>query len=295
MMNQEKERVIQNRSNLFENLSQANEMSDQSNWIEHKTCWEWSASQGTPSWLRARQGRITASKMSAACGMSPFDRDPFVLANQIACVPGHEQFFTPVQAQRMAFGLSHEPMARQWISDQLKRPIAQHGLMAWKEDDRIAASLDGIIVEFNTSERRRGIEIKCPVAMYKSLLGKSPEQISVRDIYRTHYDQMMTCGVIAGLEQMVYVVCGQDGINAYTVLDVDLAYFNRELYPKAIDFYQGEVESVMRQNGISRLPIPDKTTISKRDEQDKWGTLIQQPLSSSLDGYKDRVVHRRYE
>ncbi len=222
-------------------------------WIDAPTCWEWTAPQGSSDWLHARQGRITASKITGAVGESPFDRDPWALAASIACIPGVQDVPDEAAQARMAYGREHEPGVREWTSLWLKKPIRETGLMVWKKDSRFAASLDGIVIDDSETAPTRGIEIKCPVRMYPSLRGKTPEQIQRQDIYRTHYDQMMLCGVIAGLKEMIYVVCSQQQERAIAIIPVDYVYVTRVLYPCACTFHLEYVVPLLREHEIAVL------------------------------------------
>ena len=132
--------------------------------------------QGSPEWLQARIGRVTASRMSAVCAKgkngAPSTTRAACMGELIAeYLTGQvAENYTNADMQR---GTELEPLARAAYEVKTRQMVAQVGLVLHPENDRFAASPDGIVGADGL------LEIKCPrthVHIAYLLAGKPPAE-----------------------------------------------------------------------------------------------------------------------
>lgn len=132
--------------------------------------------QGTPEWLAARTGRLTASRMSAimAKGKSgaPSATRAACMGELIAEYLTGQSGETYMNAD-MQRGLDLEPMARAAYEAKTRQFVDQVGLVLHPKNERWGASPDGVVDDDGL------LEIKCPrthVHIEYLLAGKPPAQ-----------------------------------------------------------------------------------------------------------------------
>jgi len=208
------------------------------------------ASQGSEEWRKLRCGRITSSTLSYCVGRTGFKTSKYEVANKICNLEEMET------NSYMQHGIEMEPIIRDWYSDTLKKPIKELGIAIWKEDPRFGGSLDGEI------DGEEGIEIKAPAKMYQKLIdyieakkkGYTFYPGYHEHIFNSHYDQMTCNAVITNKKYMHYIVVCTDTQKAFIQrFPVDMELWEKELYPKACEFYDKYVIPTMIQYNINRI------------------------------------------
>ena len=192
--------------------------------------------QGSPDWLKMRKGRITMSNMGKVVGHAPY----CTLSKEdlgLVLMGLKKEEFSVDAIKRMRKGNLYELPVRNQLSKRINRKISETGFAVWKQDERFGASLDGIVDE-NT-----GIEIKCPAYMYKPIEeymnNKNRDPNSVSHIWKSQYDQIIGNGVITGRKNMIFCVYGIEDKKFFIQnVPVDYDYWNKFLYPTAVDFYE---------------------------------------------------------
>jgi putative phage-type endonuclease len=114
------------------------------------------APQGTPEWLQARAGVITASAFSTCLmGLKTKGRRDYMIDKATEIITGN-----PVgggyQSPAMRRGNELEPDARGYYTILTGNPVAESGLIYLNELKRIGASVDGLVGEEGL------VEFKCP-------------------------------------------------------------------------------------------------------------------------------------
>lgn len=208
------------------------------------------ASQGSEEWHKLRCGRITSSTLSSCVGRGGFRVSKHETASKICNL---EKFETNSYMQH---GITMEPIIRDWYAETINKPIKELGIAIWKNDPRFGGSLDG---EINEEE---GIEIKAPNKMYQRLVefieskkkGYTFYPGYHEHIFNSHYDQMTCNGIITNKKYMHYIVVCTDTQQAFTQrFPVDTILWEKELYPKACEFYDKYVVPLMDSNGLVRF------------------------------------------
>lgn len=132
--------------------------------------------QGTPEWLAARTGRITASRMSAVMAKG---RNGAPSATRAACmVELIAEYMTglPVETYTnadMQRGTDLEPEARAAYEVKTGQMVSEVGLVLHPRNERFGASPDGVVGDDGL------LEIKCPrthVHIAYTLAGKPPAE-----------------------------------------------------------------------------------------------------------------------
>jgi hypothetical protein len=217
---------------------------------EQETCYVSADIQGSENWKSLRYGRITMSNISSCTDRSGYKTDKEYLARLICGIEKTES--NPY----MVHGMKMEPIIRDWYSDLITKPITEVGLAIWKKDSRFGGSLDGQINDYE------GIEIKAPNKMYYKLV----EYIEAKKkgftfpsgyhehIFNSHYDQMLGNAIITNKKYMHYVVVCTDTQQAFTQrFSTDFDLWEKEIYPKACNFYDTYIEPLMTQYNIRRI------------------------------------------
>jgi putative phage-type endonuclease len=122
--------------------------------------------QGTPEWKAARSGRVTASRVKDILAQGKGGKESASRADirfQIVCEmlsgePQDDVFFS----KDMAWGVDKEPLARGAYGVEMGCIVDQVGMVIHPQDDRCAASPDGM-VNWDGENAPEGLcEIKCP-------------------------------------------------------------------------------------------------------------------------------------
>jgi hypothetical protein len=138
----------------------------------------------------------------------------------------------PVTAA-MRHGIQQEASVRQWYAQSKGITVEEVGLAVPKWEERIGASLDGVVGEDGM------LEIKCPVAIYPELLVHqnkvqagwvAPEHYH-EHIKLSHYAQMQGGMAVTARQWCDYLVCST---------------FTQQVYLERIYFNQPYWESVLR-------------------------------------------------
>ena len=194
--------------------------------------------QGSRDWHFMRKGRITMSNLGKIVGHAPYCT---LTQEEIGkCMKGEKkEDFSEEARKRMDLGNQFEGPVRDYLAKKLGTEIKETGFAIWRKDPRFGASLDGVI------DDETGIEIKCPVKMYKPIdefmkrqqEGKTTED-EIDHIWKSQYDQIIGNGVITGRKWMIFCVYSiSEKRIFYQKIKVDYDYWYNFLYPNACDFY----------------------------------------------------------
>ena len=156
----------------------------------------------------------------------------------------------------MHIGITGEPMLRQWYSDYIGVKIEEVGIAVWKKDPRFRASLDG-------KYGNKGVEFKITENIYKPLMyyyhtrsknyNNLPPVTQYTHIWESHYNQMIQCMKICGLDSIDYVVSGYKENKVYIekILPNENAW--NSLHTDCCLFLDNYVEPLMIQHNIKRI------------------------------------------
>jgi hypothetical protein len=215
-------------------------------WKESKTCWYSLAAQCTPEWDKLHVGCISASRNTTLIGRSKFSPETPEIA-ALECVGLHKKSFDSKALDRMSIGLKGEPIIRDWYSDYIGDKIEEVGIAVWKEDPRFRASLDGLY-----GGGTKGVEFKITKELYEPL---SQHLTSSKNnhIWDTHYNQMIQCIAICGLDYIDYVVSSYNTNEVY----IEKVYPDperwKEIYIEGCKFLDQYVTPLMKEHGIERI------------------------------------------
>lgn len=115
--------------------------------------------QGTQAWLDARMGMITASRVGAILGVSPFGKREDTLREMVRETLGAEREFTGNVAT--TWGSKFEDEARQAYEAHTGSLVIETGMHVHPNINYLAASPDGLVDENGL------VEIKCPYSLKK--------------------------------------------------------------------------------------------------------------------------------
>ena len=118
------------------------------------------AAQGTPEWLQARAGVITASNLSKVTskgrGSAPsLTRETYMIEKATEILTG-KPIAEGYKSDAMQRGNDMESEAREYYEMISRNPVEQIGLCYLNELKRIGASVDGLVGDEGL------VEIKCP-------------------------------------------------------------------------------------------------------------------------------------
>ena len=178
------------------------------------------APQGSPDWLRARVGRITASSAAAAAGNGDYpptaNKQSYELLARRLC--GLEP---PLRrTDDMEWGSKMEPSVRRWFQHVYMRErlgrvvdIREVGLAVPEHHQWLGASLDGEIFDSDglgnfDAVATEMLEIKAPRRLKPILLerGKPGYDLALKTLPRDHYYQMQLCMYVTRKQACWYVV-----------------------------------------------------------------------------------------
>lgn len=200
--------------------------------------------QGSPKWKEARKLRITASNVGTVCSHNKFK----------SCEKYEKEFtgeteviYSELNKYFMNIGTQYEPIARKWYCSTFKKIVLEYGFAVRKDDVRIGASIDGLVLEnMNSleSESDTIIEIKCPKFMYKPISDYMKNSSNLKNseylfehINKTHYDQMQCSMWTLGKKFCDYVVYSvKDGGRFVQRIPFDNNYWENMLYPCIKEF-----------------------------------------------------------
>jgi hypothetical protein len=211
--------------------------------------------QSSEEWKNLRIGRITMSNIASCTGRSNYKSEPDEICDIICGIKKIES------NAYMEHGVQMEPIIRDWYSESIEKPIKEIGLAVWKKDPRFGGSLDGEIIDEHGNSLE-GIEIKAPKKMYWKLIeyieckkkGYSFSPGYHEHVFNSHYDQMTGNAIITDKKYMHYVVVCSDTQQAFVQrFPVDFDLWEKELYPKACEFYENFVEPKMNNLGLKRI------------------------------------------
>lgn len=122
--------------------------------------------QGSPEWIDARIGRVTASRIKDILSQGKGGKESSSRADyrmQLACEvltgqPQEDTFFS----KEMAHGVDQEPFARAAYGVFEGVIVDQVGMVIHPKDDRCAASPDGVVNWDGEASPEGLVEIKCP-------------------------------------------------------------------------------------------------------------------------------------
>jgi len=130
--------------------------------------------QRSPEWYVQAYTTLTASELGSLLG-SPRSRAQLILSkvNPVAR-PSKSLAIPTLYMNAMDWGVRFEPVVKQLYEYKYSAAIRELGRIVYREDERCAASPDGLIYTSNQPERiGRLIEIKCPVTRQPD--GKVPK------------------------------------------------------------------------------------------------------------------------
>lgn len=233
---------------------------------ERETCWMMNPPQLSEEWHRWKIGRLGSSHIGVVMNHLPhvtFDDDYI----EESIIKTKTKIFSAVEQERMAYGTLQEKEIQERYAKHIGKELANVSLAIWKNDARMAGSLD---FEFADNPKAGG-EIKAPgkapvrfVEYFNAQKNKyiSPHrrcryEKQMHHIYRNHYDQMIYNGIITNKNTMHYVIEDRATKSLYyDSFPVDEQYFWSQLYPAAQDALL-EIDELLKLRGQTRLSLID--------------------------------------
>jgi putative phage-type endonuclease len=153
--------------------------------------------QGSREWLKARQGKITGSRVGSILGVSKWNKTSDVMREMVREYFDADREFTGNIATR--WGNEHEPIAKQDAIIEISNLEGEEvyclddGFLTHPAIDWIGASPDGLLGKMRDEEIIYGLEIKCPFSLI------------IKDhIPQDHICQMQLCMAVYGLSEWWY-------------------------------------------------------------------------------------------
>lgn len=190
-------------------------------WKECKEYWELNVPQKDPLWMKSRLYRVTGSACGNFSGMLPSKFNNVEECSDIICGLKTKE----IDEEHMVYvqdGIKNEPLAREWLSKHIGKPIVERSLIIPKWDlKRIGVSVDGEIMD---DECNGIVEIKCPPKMYPRLqehitslkMGFKPPSNYYQHIWPGHYCQMQLGMAIMNKQYCIYMVYCKNENKIYT-------------------------------------------------------------------------------
>ena len=206
--------------------------------------------QGTPEWLAARTGRITASRMSAVMAKgkagAPSTTRAAVMGELIAeYLTGQPtEGYTNADMQR---GTDLEPAARAAYEVAKGLMVREVGLVLHPNNERFGASPDGVVDDDGL------LEIKCPrthVHIEYMLAGKPPTQ------YLPQMAWQAACCERKWVDFASYCPAMPDGLRLFVARYVPTPSYIAELESEASAFL-GEMMAKIKQLHAIGTPLAD--------------------------------------
>lgn len=191
--------------------------------------------QRSQAWLDARVGRVTGSRIGAILGLSPWQSADDVLRAMVREAHGAESEFQGNAATE--YGTFHESGAIAEFELQAEAEVQECGLFVHPEHDWLAASPDGIVVDWQ-GLGPHVLEVKCPYSMRDNppimfrILVDQPH-------YHAQVQYEMLC---SGLDRAVFVQWCPSGL---VWEDVDLDHdFIADTLPRLAAFHRRYLKAV---------------------------------------------------
>lgn len=166
-----------------------------------------------------------------------------------------EHEFTELQLENMNIGIKGESTIRKWYSNHIQKPVREVGVSVWKKNKIFRGSLDAYVTEEWCAE------FKIPRQMYRPLIeyfecikkGYTPEDNIQKNIYNSHYDQMIMNINIHNMLFCDYIVTSANTGQVY----IDRIYNNEKhwnmIYEKGLDFYKNYIIPRMIKHNLNRI------------------------------------------
>lgn len=199
-----------------------------SEWIDCGTYWLSTHPQRSDGWFKYRAKRLTASNFGAIMPDNTY-YNPMKIASKILGFGQPE-----VVSEAMLHGVKFEDSAREYYENVTGTKVEELGLAIPKWDNRIGASLDGVVIGTDGM-----IEIKCPKRMYSEIVGACSLGITGNSfIKEDHYAQMQGGMKIANKSWCDYVVYATESGKCFIHrVDWDPSYWDDQLYPAICNFF----------------------------------------------------------
>lgn len=201
--------------------------------------------QGTPEWLAARTGRVTASRMSAVMAKgkagAPSATRAAVMGELIAeYLTGQPtEGYTNADMQR---GTDLEPAARAAYEVHKGLMVREVGLVLHPKNERFGASPDGVVDPVGL------LEIKCPrthAHIEYLLAGKPPAQ------YLPQMAWQAACCQREWVDFASYCPAMPDGLRLFVVRYTPPAAYIAELESEAAAFLEEMMAKIKQLNSIN--------------------------------------------
>jgi putative phage-type endonuclease len=170
--------------------------------------------QGSPLWREKRANLLTASRVAAVFGESPFTSRKELIREMVREANG---VFKDIKAPAMDWGNEHEDMVRATIELETGENFSDQRM---RIDGRLGYSPDGVSEDGLTL-----LEVKCPYSKREDM---DPQFDSVYDL--PHYMHQIQMGMhITGADQCLFVQWAPNGTRRELVPRDDGWYEKREL------------------------------------------------------------------
>lgn len=200
-------------------------------WKKEGPLYIFTGDQRSEEWFLARKNRVTASRISASIGDSPFST-----VEKVAQVIRGE--YREETNPHMVRGTKFEDMIRKFYEEEKDIIVNEIGFVFHEDLPYIGVSPDGVVDEDGL------IEIKCPENIYEPLNIIIEEGKRRYDrwgkplhIFNSHYDQMISQMAIMGRKWCDYVVYGLNDEQLYIErIKYNEKYWNYFLLPQIKKF-----------------------------------------------------------
>lgn len=230
-------------------------------WKEFKTYYRNDSPQLSDEWFGIRLCSLTSGNAGNWSGRSRFAQSPDDEADYICGLKIKE--FSEKNKYDMDNGIKGEPELRKWDSEMLGIPLSEVGVSVWKENPIFRGSLDAEPNILPTDNYRFFCEYKItqdeiyrPLIEYTEAMKKGfkPPPHFHEHIFSSHYDQMISNGIIHDRDYCHYVVKGHKTGNIYWEnIPINKEHWNDTLYPKGLDFYSNYIIPRMVKNNLKRI------------------------------------------
>lgn len=229
--------------------------------------------QQTTEWYQARIGKLTASRIPAILGLSPYNTEDDVLREMVREYFGYEREFTGNAATE--WGNEYEQVALDDLEKQANLFIAGSGLVNHPDHKFIAASPDGLTVE-------SVVEVKCP-------FNKKVFELKNRPDYFMQMQVQMACTVKA--KGIFFVWTPKQSSIEY--IDYDESHL-KDALPALKAFYERYLEAIKTED---KNPHLEPLEVSRDDndwlESEKEYALAlaqMEQAKSKADAAKEKLL-----
>lgn len=182
------------------------------------------ASQGTQTWLAAREGCVTCSKLAGLAGNSEWESPYMALGRLRGDIP------PPSETPAMRWGSDMESVAlTAWLQTQTYEEVEHFGLVRSNRTPWLYGSPDAIVT---IRGEKVLVEVKCP---YRNARKRGPDQWGepVHGPPDDHYDQMQGLMHVMGLARGIYVRWWP-GTVRWCHVEYDESYVMGQLLPAVV-------------------------------------------------------------